>query len=221
MKKIIFLILLLSTAAFAQHKYEVGGASRAYDVRFEVEKCDTDYCYGDLKVRLTKKGQKTAFQEFKLETDFTFHDDAHMKMSVIPYDRQGVIDFGDYNFDGLDDLAIQNGRDGGYGGSSYNIYIFSPRTKKFALDERFSALATGPYSGMFTANKKKKVIEVFSKSGCCWHEEREYKVVNGRPVKIYQMTQDAFSNEKWVIVTTRRLVGRKWKVTVKREKRDQ
>jgi len=218
MKKILVLILLLSTAALAQHKYEVSGAP-AYDVRFEVEKCDTDYCYGDLKVRLTKKDQKTAFQEFKLGTDFTFNDDAHMKMSVIPYERQGVIDFGDYNFDGLDDLAIQNGREGGYGGSSYNIYIFSPRAKKFVFDARFSALATGPYSGMFTANKKKRIIEVFSKSGCCWHEEREYKVVNGRPVKILQVTEDAFSNEKWVIVTTRRLVGGNWKVTVKRERK--
>jgi hypothetical protein len=219
MKKIIFLILLLSTAAFAQHKYEVRGASRGYDVRFEVQECDTDYCHGDLKVRLTKKGRRAAFQEFKLDTDFSFSDDEYLNQTVIPYDRQSVIYFGDYNFDGIDDLAIQNGREGGYGGSSYNIYIFSPRTKKFDLDERFSALATGPYSGMFTANKKKRVIEVFSKSGCCWHEEREYKVVNGRPVKIYQVTEDAFSNEKWVIVTTRRLVGGKWKVTVKREKK--
>ena len=216
MKKIIFLILLLSTAAFAQHKYEVGGASPSYDVRFEVEECDTDYCHGDLRVWLTKKGQKTVFQEFKLETDFSF-DDEHVKQGVIPHDWQGVVNFGDYDFDGLDDLAIQNGRDGGYGGNSYNIYIFSPRTKKFVSDPRFSALATGPYSGMFTANKKKRVIEVFSKSGCCWHEEREYKVVNGRPVKIFQVTEDAFTNEKWVIVTTRRLVGGKWKVTVKRE----
>jgi hypothetical protein len=219
MKKIIFLILLLGTAAFAQHKYEVGGASRAYDVRFEVQKCESEYCYGDLKVWLTKKGQTTSFQEFKLATDFTFSDDAYLEKSVIPYDRQSVIDFADYNFDGVDDLGIQNGRDGGYGGSSFNIYIFSPRTKKFVFDQRFSDLATGPYSGMFTVNKKKKVLEVFSKSGCCWHEDREYKVVKGRPVKIFQETQDAFSSDKWVITTTRRLVGGKWKVTVKREKR--
>lgn len=213
-------MLLLSTAVFAQHKYAVSGASPAYDVRFEVEKCDNEYCFGDLTVWLTKKGQKAVFQEFKLGTDFVLREDAHRTASVIPYDQQGVVDFDDYNFDGVADLGIQNGREGGYGGSSYDIYIFSPRTKKFVLDKRFSALATGPYSGMFTVNKKKKLLEVFSKSGCCWHEEREYKVVKGRPVKTYQETQDAYSNEKWVITTTRRLVGGKWKVTVKREKKE-
>lgn len=210
--------MLLGTAAFAQHKYEISGASSAYDVRLEVQNCDTDYCHGDLKVWLNKKGQKTVFQEFKLATDFSFSDDAYVNQSVIPYDRQSVIDLDDYNFDGIADLGIQNGRDGGYGGSSYNIYIFSPRTKKFVFDQRFSDLATGPYSGMFEVNKKKKALEVFSKSGCCWHEEREYKVVNGRPVKTYQQTQDAFSSEKWVITTTRRLVNGRWKVTVKKQK---
>ena len=216
MKKTIFLIFLLCTGVFAQHKYELSGVP-GYSVRFEVSDCERDYCSGDLKVRLSKKGSKAVFQEFRLQTDFSFWGDAPQTLSVIPYDKQGLISFEDYNFDGIDDLAIQNGRDAAYGEGSYNIYIFSPRTGKFVYDKRFSALATGPYTGMFSVNKKKRALENSSKSGCCWHEEVEFKIINNRPVKSYQRTEDAFSNDKWVIITTGRLVKGRWRQTVEKK----
>ena len=43
------------------------------------------------------------------------------------YDKQSVVNVGDYNFDGMEDVAICDGAHGSYGGPSYRIYLFPPQ----------------------------------------------------------------------------------------------
>lgn len=74
--------------------------------------------------------------------------------------------------------------------------------------------------GMFTVDKKKRQLQTFDKSGCCWHVAQRYKVVGDRPVMIWEETEDAtIPDETKVKITTKTRVGGKWKTAVRYVKR--
>lgn len=217
MKTIIFLVLLLSINAAAQVNFEIRDAPAPYDVAFDVGSCDGNYCTGDMNVWLRQKGQTAVFQHLKLSTDFDYLK--AFETAPVAYDGQGAIYFGDYNFDGAADMAIQNGRDGAYGTSTYNIYIYSPRLKKFVFDKYFTKLSAGTFIGMFDADGEKRIISVFTKAGCGFREERKYKVIGGRPIMIYQKIEDESSSADWSTTTIKRRVNGKWRVKVIRDRK--
>lgn len=83
-------------------------------------------------------------------------EEAQMADTKLMYDYQSVVFIEDYNFDGTEDLAIRDGNNSGYGGPSYQIYLFSPRSKKFVHNQAFTDLAQNESLGMFEIDKKKE-----------------------------------------------------------------
>jgi hypothetical protein len=72
---------------------------------------------------------------------------------------------------------------------------------------------------MFEVDKTKKMLMKSSKSGCCWHRTEGFSVLSNRPRKVYELTEDATGADgKWVRITTKRLVGGKWRTASRREK---
>jgi hypothetical protein len=106
------------------------------------------------------------------------------------YDDQSVINFGDFNFDGWQDVAICDGTNGGYGMPSYRVYIYSNSTRRFVYSRPFTRMNDGGL-GMFETNRKKKMHFVYTKSGCCWHQTQGFDVYRGRPRQVYEFTEDA------------------------------
>lgn len=220
-KTVILFILLLSASAHAQKIFDIKNASKLYDVKLEVKECDDSFCRGEAKFSIFKKGQSTPSQIFTTPTEFML-EETRRANTKLRYDYQSVVFFEDYNFDGREDLAIRDGNNGGYGGPSYQIYLYSPKTGNFIHNSAFTELNQGAYLGAVEIDKKKKVLRGFSKSGCCWHQTEEFAVINNRPKKIYEYTEDAsIPDESKVKLTTKRLVGRKWRTTVKYAKREQ
>jgi hypothetical protein len=86
------------------------------------------------------------------------------------YAEEYSIVFEDFNFDGMEDLAICNGRNGGYGGPSYTVYLFDENQKRFVRNRRLSKLTEGVYYGLFQVDSSKKRLTAFWKSGCCSHQ---------------------------------------------------
>jgi hypothetical protein len=218
MIKVLLTILLFSTCAVSQIKFEVKNASKLYDVVIEVEKCERQICEGRVTYTLFKKNSKQAFQEFKLDdTEFMLGDNDKPSVNVTRlYDEQSAVSFSDYNFDGIDDLSLCDGRNGGYGMPSYQIYLFSSRAKKFIHSEPFTELSQEGRLGMFEADAKRKRLRTLSKSGCCLHTTEEFEVVNNQPKKVLEIVEDAtIADEKRVKITTRRLVNGRWRRTVK------
>ena len=219
-KSLILLLFLLPSGVFGQEKFDIKNASKIYDVRVEVEKCVDWKCEGDAKFLVFKKGAAKPFQVFSSPTEF-MREEVELKNSKALYDAQSVVFFEDYNFDGTADLAIRDGFNGGYGGPSYQIYLFSPRAKKFVHSDSFTKLAQGVYLGMFEIFKKRKRLRTLSKDGCCWHQMEEFAVVNNRPKKILEVTEDATvagGDGERVKVTTRKLVAGRWRNSVKYER---
>jgi hypothetical protein len=218
MIQVLLTILLFSTCAVAQIKFEVKNASKLYDVLIEVEKCEDKICEGKVTYTLFKKNSKKAFQAFELDdTEFMLGDNDKPSVNVTRlYDEQSAVSFSDYNFDGIEDLSLCDGRNGGYGMPSYQIYLFSPRTKQFTLSKPFTELSQEGRLGMFEADVKRKRLRTLSKSGCCLHMTEEFAVVNNRPKKVLEIVEDAtIADEKRVRIITKRLVNGRWQRTVK------
>jgi hypothetical protein len=222
MKTAILMILLLCSATFAQKTFELKDASKYFDVKIKVEKCDDVYCTGNASYSFYKKGGTTPYQIINLEDTLIQLDEsgnAQANISML-YDNQSAINIGDFNFDGMEDVAICDGTNGSYGGPSYQVYLSNRAAGKFVYSKAFSEL--GAHLGMFEVDKTKKVLRIFDKSGCCWHVMEEYSVVGGRPVKVFVEEQDAtIADETKVKVTTKTLVKGKWSSKVKYVKREQ
>jgi len=180
------------------------------------------YCSGKATFSFYKKDGTTPYQVISLpDTSIQLDEggDALVNTTML-YDKQSVVNIGDYNFDGMDDVALCNGNNGPYGGPSYAVYLSSKAAKKFVYNPAFTKSLVS--LGMFVVDKDKKRLTTFNKSGCCWHTTEKYSVVAGRPVKVWEEIEDAtISDETKVKITTKTLVGGKWKTTSKFVKREQ
>lgn len=214
----IFILFLLISAgnSYARETFLLKKASKNFDLKIKIDGCEEDTCEGVATVYLMKKGQSTPWQTIKMSNMFLeLGENKKPTANLIELygeNNSGIV-FDDFNFDGVEDLALRNGNNGSYGGPSYDIFLFTRKANKFVESADLSSLASENL-GLFTVDKKAKTIETFNKSGCCWHETTRYKMVNNRPVKVYVFTEDAMSSEK-VTITTRTRVNGKWKKKVR------
>jgi hypothetical protein len=212
--------LIAATSIAAQKTFELKNASKYFDVKVQVAKCDDEYCSGPATFSFYKKGSSTPYQVINLpDTQIQLETGGEPLVNdTLLYDEQSVINVDDYNFDGMEDVALCTGSNGSYGMPAYNIYLSSRAAGKFVYNTALSKL--GSHLGMLTVDKKNKTLETFDKSGCCWHITERYKVVNDRPVKVFEEVEDATVNPNSgrVKVTTKTLVSGKWKTRVRYEK---
>lgn len=212
-----------------QKTFEIKGSSTAYDVKISIDKCDEEeskynpsICRGPGQVDIYRKGSSTPFQvlklkELEIDSKQTAYNSKINKKQRKLYDDEYSVIFDDFNFDGSEDLAICNGRNGGYGAPSYNVYLYDKSSKQFVENVKLSNLTEEAYLGLFFIDRKKRELTAFSKSGCCYHESEVYKVSNNRPVLVEKTVEDATSG-KTVVITTRKLINGKWVKRVRRER---
>jgi hypothetical protein len=227
MKNIILLTLILlfaSTTLFAQKTFLLKNASKTFDVKIQIAACVEDICEGETVFYLLKKNQKRTFQTIIMANSYLELGENQKPtanlIELYGMNNSGII-FADYNFDGIEDLAVRNGNDGAYNGPSYDVFLFSKTKNRFFENAPLTELASNNL-GMFTVNKKTKTLETFTKSGCCWHQTTRYKVVNNRPKKVYVFTEDAMGGgENVTLITETLLPNGKWKKTTKKVKIDE
>ncbi len=210
---LIALLILLSINSFAQKNFLLKDASKTYDVNINIAKCDGDICEGKSTVSFTKKGENAVFQTVQmpnmyLELGENKKPTANL-VELYGENNSGVI-FDDFNFDGIDDVALRNGNNGAYGGPSYDVYLAVVPSRKFVKNAELTALASQSL-GLFNVDKKAKLLETFTKDGCCYHETTRYSVINNRPKKVYVFTEDAQKGDgSKVFLTRKTLVKGKW-----------
>lgn len=219
---IICLLLVISAPVFCQKTFELKNASKYFDIKITVADCDDSYCKGAASFSFFKKGGTKPYQVIKLPDTLIQLDEsgnAQANVSLL-YDNQSAVNVGDFNFDGMEDVAICDGANGSYGGPSYQVYLSSKAAGKFVLSKAFSELGT--HLGMFEVKKTTKRLRIFDKSGCCWHVTEEYAVIGNQPRKVFVEEHDAtIEDETKVKVTTKTLVGGKWQTKVRYVKREE
>lgn len=208
----IFSIISLPTI-YAQ-SFEIQDGSKQYNA-FINTTCEQELCDAKAEIKLFKKGQKTVFQNFYSD-ELTMYLDNNSKPSaniVQIYGEQSPLIFGDFNFDGTEDVAIRNGNSGSYGGPVYDIYVFNKTKHKFVFSKELSSL-TQENLGMFTIDEARKRIITFNKSGCCYHTTSEYIVIPKKDLLLVEETIEEATENK-VTVTSRQLIHGKWREKVK------
>jgi hypothetical protein len=228
MSLVIFslMLFLLASPAAAGQTFRIDKASKTYTLEVKITRCEDDQsegrCAGPATIGIYRKNEKAPFQQLSLRRievgreQLAYNPELNKKPRKV-YDDEYSFIFGDFNFDGNEDFAVCNGREGGYGAPSYNVYIFNATTGKFAENRSLSRLTIG-YLGLFFVEPKTKQLVALSKSGCCYHETQKYRIVNDRPVLVEKIIEDAGGPEDFVVVTTKRLVNGRWIKSVKKEK---
>ncbi|RZG77471.1 FG-GAP repeat protein [Acinetobacter sp. WCHAc060025] len=210
------LILMFFAESLHAQLYEIKNGSKLYDVQIETQYA-LDQMSGKAIIHLSKKNSKQVFQTFHSdELTLSFDQKAQPQVNVAQiYGEQSAILFGDFNFDGTQDIAISNGNYGSYGGPVYDIYVFNQTKGNFILSEELSVL-TQENLGMFELDQKRKRLMTFNKSGCCYHIRSEYEVVPNKGLLLVREFIEAVvtAGDK-VEVTDRNLVKGRWREKTK------
>jgi len=208
------LFLVLCSSAIAQKTYEFRNSSKSYNVRLAIENCDENVCSGEGEFSIFRKGRKKPFQVLKTATEFRVEGAKQLDPRIM-HNYQHLVFFEDYNFDGVKDLAIRDGNHNFDDGPSYQIYLFSPKTKRFIHNRAFTNLNQTNYIGAMQVDEKKKVIRAFSRRYEKWESTEEFRVVRGnRLKKVYQKTED-YTDKNRIKYTTKRLVKGKWQTNIR------
>lgn len=173
-------------------------------------------CEGPAQLLIYDKGQRTVRQTINLPAVFVTLPQGGkgpLVNSARRYDYQGVINVGDFNFDGQEDFGIQTGNNGSYGGPSYDIYLFNARTQRFVRNSKMTELILETL-GFFEVDAKNKRLRTWAKGGCCYHERTVYAVERDVPVAVERRIDDAQGGGDKMKVTVETLVDGKWRSKV-------
>lgn len=229
MKNILTCVLaaLLSgcflTAAMAENRFVLHDASQHYNFVIQLDtdcsppaKEEYGTCEGPGMLVVSDKKNRSELQKIRMDNIFISFagKDEPLVNSARMYDYQGVINVGDFDFDGHEDFAVQNGNNGPYGGPTYDVYLYSKAGNRFVLSESLTNLISETL-GFFQVDSRQKLIKTSAKSGCCYHEYVEYKVVKGEPVPVYRVIEDALNSgdDEYVTVTKERFHDGRWHST--------
>lgn len=208
---------------------ELADVPYRFELRFE-RVFDADAAYfdcdsGPALLRVTRRDDAAFAQEFPLDQICVVRDadGGALVNGTALYDDQGMLQIGDFDFDGSPDFAVQDGNDSCYRGPSYSVFLFDRKSGSFSPSADFTALAR-EWCGFFVVDAQKRELRTSTKSGCCWHLFVRWKVVKGVPEQVYRLTVEHTAGAvegEWVAVETEeRLERGRWieRVTRKVEK---
>lgn len=181
---IIFTILLslISFSIFSQTTYEINGFSEKYKGKLTIENGFEDDIFkkGEISIYYINKNIITIKSE---EFTFELTSDGNIETDILelPYGKQNIIIYQDFNFDGRKDLAVMDGQYSCYHGPSFQVYLETGDGLKHSPE--FTRLAQ-EYCGMFQVDSESETISTMKKSGCCWHQFSEFKVEKNNPIPI-------------------------------------
>ena len=205
-----------------KNEFIIRDISKSYLTEIKIDNCDTGGCEGKAEITLIDKSTNEVFQKFSSDQmHFSFVKNENPKIKIIElHGAQSPVIINDFNFDGYEDIAFQNGNESGYGGPSYDAYLFNEKQNKFIKNKQLSELARAGM-GMFETDSKRKRLSQSNKSGCCWHQTIEYGLRKNKLIEVYKLTEESIEGEpgmEYVLVTTEQRTSGKWKKTEKKYK---
>ncbi|ECI2867557.1 lysozyme inhibitor LprI family protein [Hafnia paralvei] len=218
----------IKTLAEKDNVSVIHNASKQWDFVLSVSACNKDdsypTCEGPGMLDIFTKGTDQLVQRIPMDNLF-IELDAKGKATANLVEMYGDNNSGlvseDINFDGSDDIALRAGNEGAYGGPSYDVFLYQPKSKTFKRHEALTELGSTNL-GLFDVDPKLQTLTTSTKSGCCWHQFSVWKIKNNQPLLIKEITEDASPGEKpdfmTITTTIRTLVNGKWKTS---ESKDQ
>lgn len=153
-----------------------------------IEEVETlKYCSGEIELLIQIEGKATqrivASSLFFDSSASLYRGPLHAGAEV---HRHSLI-LSDVNNDGIEDLLVWSGKEGAYGGPSFDVYLMRASTGQFELSKEYSELTIG-YNGLFEVDGN--LIKTVASSGCCMHIFETYEIRQGKPVLVERVTED-------------------------------
>lgn len=182
------------------------------DVGIETEPCvlsevspTVSQCTKETHVHFTYRGTKhpLLFTSLFLDSAATLYrgplDNAYKRNghSFIVTDVDG---------DGHEDLIVWTGKEGAYGGPSYDVLLFDPSDRQFYGAPAFSELTMGA-NGLFSVEAGR--LKLSSTEGCCTRIYDTYAIEQREPVLVERVTEERNEATATINTRTERLVDGK------------
>lgn len=179
MSRVLFVMVafFVSLNVFAQLEYTLEGFSDTYYGVFIMSEEQAKNVFKEGTILVFNK--KTGKALLEVECDGVAFDG---KVSPDSNTNQSLLIYEDFNFDGMNDLAIQENYSSK--GPSYSIYLAKGET--FVFDSVFSEIIQGS-QGSWDLDPETKKIYTRGDGGCCWHSFSTYSIQDGRPVRIVEV----------------------------------
>lgn len=199
-------------------------ASKQWDFVLSVSGCNQDKsyptCEGPGMLDIFTKDTGKLVQHLQPQNIFIELDSkgkATTNLVEMYGDNNSGLVVDDINFDGFDDIALRTGNEGAYGGPSYEVLLYKPKSNNFVKNDALTQLGSENL-GLFDIDPQSRTLTTSTKSGCCWHQSRVWEINNDQPVLIEEITEAAGSgnNQNTMMITTRKLVNGQWQTTEKK-----
>jgi hypothetical protein len=202
---------------------DVRRPSLPYDIRIALKRAcsplGTGECSAPGEVAVFAKGERTPIQRLSLASIvLVADDDGRLRINTDPLqDTYGTLSFGDFNFDGHADLAVEDSDRGPYGMPTYAVFLYRTDGRRFVRSAELTEL-THANLGIFDTDPEAKRLRTESKDGCCYHVDDQYELANDRPVLVDRVITDGRSDDGVIRTTHRWLEGETWHETRKRQR---
>lgn len=172
---LLILAFLHNSTAFAQ-VFAINNLSDKFIFEIDIDETSTKDIFKKGVIRVYLKEREQLLLEVKGD-EFAFNTIEYRKQGLeIDGYAQDVVLFDDFNFDGKNDLAIQQSYSSK--GPSYTIYLYNGTT--FTLDEIYTQIIQTS-QGKFNIDPENKEISIIGTGGCCYHVLSTYKIIDGYP----------------------------------------
>lgn len=182
---------------------QAGGARISIEgCRFTWETATVARCEGDTHIVLTHEGttRRVMVTSLYIDSAATFYRGPLDEQAPKPHSFVLT----DVDGDGHDDLIVWTGREGAYGGPSYDVALFDPATGEFAGAPAFSELTVGA-NGLFAIEAGN--LKLSSTEGCCTRYFDTYIVEQREPKLVERITEEREQDSDAVRRKVERLVA--------------
>jgi hypothetical protein len=216
MKSLIILAMFSISSLTQAAVVVVPQISGKYSARILIDQCNGDVCRGRARVSIINLETHEKIAEIE-SADFSIsvNSDSNSNEVLLAAIGNEEIVIGDFNFDGHDDVAIQNGLGSSYGYASYEVFTYDANKQVHSLNLALTRLTGGEYLGMFVVDKKRKRLLAYNKAAAGIFESFEF-ISDVRGLK-----KTCEKSEIWdmpnnlVKVTVKTLENNRWRIRKK------
>ncbi len=163
-----------------------------WSLKFSASDCEqwldhVQWCKRDVQLNVEGPGgikQLLPLESIYLDSEST----AYVGSLSGRYREKGYsIVLGDLNGDDHPVLMVWTGREGGYGGASYDVFLFDAKTREVVRTPALTELMQGATAPLLVEDG---YLKLAFKDGCCLHVFDSYQLRNGEPVLVERVTED-------------------------------